>query len=290
MTAGSIILEDDGSGGFTERHIAKTPAELNATTGGTIAWADVTGKPSTFTPSTHSHAESDVTNLTTDLADKVPLQRFSRMSTIENDCLRSTVATGFAPFLSAVIASGTIAAGTGTANHPGITRFRSSTTTNSGLYIAGDVTAQLIAGGEECEFVFMVETTASSIIKLGWGDSLTYADHTDGVWIHIAGTTLDGVCKNNAGPTRTGTSYTITQGVWYRAKITVNSDATLVTFTVYTCSDGAQVWTNTVNANIPTASGRELGPVMIATNTGTTQVYVLSLDWYRYSCSRTLVR
>jgi len=286
MTAGSVILEENADGTFTEQHISKSPTQLNAA----VAWDGVTDKPSTFTPSTHSHAESDVTSLTTDLADKVSLQRFDRISTIENDCLRSTVATGFAPFLSAVIASGTIVAGTGTANHPGITRFRSSTTTNSGLYIAGDVASMLIAGGEECEFVFMVETTANSIIKLGWGDSLTYADHTDGVWIHIAGTTLDGACKNNSGPTRTGTSYTITQGVWYRAKITVNSDATLATFTVYTCSNGASVWTDTVNANIPTATGRELGPNMVATNTGTTQVYVLSLDWYRYSCSRTLVR
>ena len=30
MTAGSVILEDDGNGGFTERHIPKTPTELNA--------------------------------------------------------------------------------------------------------------------------------------------------------------------------------------------------------------------------------------------------------------------
>lgn len=40
MTAGSVVLEDDGNGGFTERHIAKTPAELNAAAGGdaSAAW------------------------------------------------------------------------------------------------------------------------------------------------------------------------------------------------------------------------------------------------------------
>lgn len=37
---------------------------------GTIAWDDISSKPSTFTPSSHTHAESDVTNLVSDLAGK----------------------------------------------------------------------------------------------------------------------------------------------------------------------------------------------------------------------------
>ena len=38
-----------------------------------IAWTDVSGKPSTFPPSTHSHPQSEVTNLVTDLSLKAPL-------------------------------------------------------------------------------------------------------------------------------------------------------------------------------------------------------------------------
>ena len=30
---------------------------------GSVAWADVTGKPATFTPSSHTHAIADVTGL-----------------------------------------------------------------------------------------------------------------------------------------------------------------------------------------------------------------------------------
>lgn len=37
------------------------------------AWADITGKPSTFTPATHSHAISDVTSLQAALDAKAPL-------------------------------------------------------------------------------------------------------------------------------------------------------------------------------------------------------------------------
>ena len=37
---------------------------------GSVDWSTITGKPTTFTPSTHTHPQSDITNLTTDLAAK----------------------------------------------------------------------------------------------------------------------------------------------------------------------------------------------------------------------------
>lgn len=40
-----------------------------------VSWNNVTGKPATFPPAVHTHAESDVTNLTSDLASKVPTSR-----------------------------------------------------------------------------------------------------------------------------------------------------------------------------------------------------------------------
>lgn len=43
-------------------------SRIAASMGGTVAWDDVEGKPSTFTPSTHSHAVSDVTGLAASLA------------------------------------------------------------------------------------------------------------------------------------------------------------------------------------------------------------------------------
>lgn len=46
-----------------------------ADTANAVAWANVTGKPSTYTPATHSHAISDVTDLQTTLNAKVPTSR-----------------------------------------------------------------------------------------------------------------------------------------------------------------------------------------------------------------------
>lgn len=47
----------------TQAWVRKQLAEVSGGPGGSVAWVDVTGKPSTFTPSTHSHAISDVTGL-----------------------------------------------------------------------------------------------------------------------------------------------------------------------------------------------------------------------------------
>lgn len=48
---------------------------LTADTANAVAWNNITGKPDTYTPGTHSHSISDVTNLQTTLNAKVPTTR-----------------------------------------------------------------------------------------------------------------------------------------------------------------------------------------------------------------------
>lgn len=48
---GRVVLVDE----------AGEPIEFGG--GGSVAWGDVTGKPSTFAPATHEHAIADVTGL-----------------------------------------------------------------------------------------------------------------------------------------------------------------------------------------------------------------------------------
>jgi len=63
-TAGQVLSKVDGS---------NYNVTWTAPTGGSVAWADITGKPSTFPPSTHGHVIADVTGLQTILDGKAAL-------------------------------------------------------------------------------------------------------------------------------------------------------------------------------------------------------------------------
>ena len=68
----SLIATGGGSGDMTKsvydtNNDGTVDSAATAVTASAVAWTGVTGKPSTFTPSTHSHAISDVTGLQTAL-------------------------------------------------------------------------------------------------------------------------------------------------------------------------------------------------------------------------------
>lgn len=50
-----------------------TALEWVSSSGGSVDWADITNKPSTFTPSSHGHVIGDITNLSNELAAREPL-------------------------------------------------------------------------------------------------------------------------------------------------------------------------------------------------------------------------
>lgn len=61
-----VVAQDAPRPGQSFEHVAffdadGEPIELGG--GGAIAWGDVTGKPATFPPATHTHAAGDVTGL-----------------------------------------------------------------------------------------------------------------------------------------------------------------------------------------------------------------------------------
>jgi hypothetical protein len=185
------------------------------------------------------------------------------------------------------VASGTAAVQAGIANHPGIVRVTTSTTTNSGWQWTTDLTQILLSGGEESEFVFMLNATTNSTFRMGFLDSQSSTEPTDGAWISIIGTTLRGYCKNNAGPTSTASTYTVSTATWYRGYISVNSDASTVTFSLYNAS-GTQLWTDTVSANIPTA--RTTGHGIVGTNSGTSAISLYDIDFMRLTFNKGLSR
>jgi hypothetical protein len=69
ISAGIRYVNPDGT--LTIRGIEELRRiERSTGGGGSVAWGDVTGKPSTFTPSAHTHAIADVTGLQTALDGK----------------------------------------------------------------------------------------------------------------------------------------------------------------------------------------------------------------------------
>jgi len=206
------------------------------------------------------------------------------------------------PFLGAAISSGTINSATAAAingDHPGIVRMLSSTTTNGGYRFQtanGALTSApsniRLKGGEVFNGVVYHNNISTTTVRIGFHDSITSADAVDGCYFEIPASTgaVVGKCSNSSTRTTTASSYTISTATWYSYRITMNSSATLATFEIFN-SAGTSLFTtnNTVASNIPTASGRETGVGIVATESSTTATDMVNLDYMSYSMGTTNV-
>ncbi|MCL5018623.1 MAG: hypothetical protein M1416_02570 [Candidatus Pacearchaeota archaeon] len=211
---------------------------------------------------------------------------------ISQEFLSYSTTLSYDPFLGAAISSGTGVAIAGNASHPGIIALRDSTTANGGFRVMTDVAAFRIAGNESARFIFQHATARTNVrYRMGFMDSITAAEPTDGCWIDVnttAANTLKGMCKNNAGPTSTGSTYTIASNIWYIGEVVVNSEATSVAFSLYNYASGAQLWTSSVTSNIPTAGGRETGfGVLVSQNTTDAAANIMQMDYMELKINRT---
>lgn len=203
---------------------------------------------------------------------------------------------GDSPWVGAAVSSGTLqTAFPAEKDHPGIHEVKSGTGASSGYYFLTDTAAILISGNETTDFIIRPQTLANTTIRLGFIDSITSSDENDGCYIEI--TTVGGIPGTLVGKTATAaarstsaTSYVCAAGVWYRARISVNAAANLVTFSLFD-SAGALLWTDTLNANIPTAAGNETGHGIVALSNGLgSTVAVLDIDFFDIFIARTLTR
>lgn len=279
-----------------------------------IAGFDADGLATTYTIGTasgniaagdHGHALEDLgagatgaslfAAATTDAADAILKRGKARMVVVENDFFGTGIAQA-SPIIYGALSSGTIAVGTANANHPGVVVLKDSTTNNGGYRAYTEPTGILIAGGEKFTVVFQINSNRSTqTCRLGFHNSTDYNAPTNGVWIDLVGdgstgAVATGKATNAGGTTSTGTTYTCLTDTWYSATVVLNADATLATFTIYN-EAGASVWTNTVNANIPTSAGRFVGITLIATQSSNdAAANMISLDYVRAEILRDLTR
>ena len=193
------------------------------------------------------------------------------------------------PWTMPTLASGSAAPLTGEAEHPGIYRFSSSTSANSGVACRLHNASILLAGSESARLVFRPQTLALTTLRFGFLDTTNHLDAVDGVYVEALAGTMSGKTASNSVRSTTGTNYLLVTNTWYNVLVELNSDASLATFTLYS-EAGAVLWTSTLATNIPTAAGRETGSGVLVSNSGTSAVALLDPDYINVRIARSLVR
>jgi hypothetical protein len=205
----------------------------------------------------------------------------------------SVNAAALDPFIGAAISTGTINASnitTAQNNHPGLVRFASSATANSGYRAQTDVLAYRLAAGDVFAATAYLDTLANTTLRVGYHDSITSADAVDGVYIEVTPTTGVASCKASANSVRTtsATTATLTAATWYRFVIVVES--TTLARCIIVNDSSVDVLNTTVATNIPSTAGRETGAGLVVTNSGTVATSLLHLDYMMVGSLRKLVR
>jgi hypothetical protein len=198
-------------------------------------------------------------------------------------------------FLGAAVATGTNttvpAAGSVTANHPGVWVLRSSSTANSGYLCQTNVTRMQIGGGEVFNIIFRTPGSFTGLTaRLGLHNSVNSTDAVNGVYFELTATGAI-VGKTSAASVRTSsaTIATLAINTWYHARITINAAGTSVLFEVFS-EAGALLGNATVTTNIPTTTGQFVGAGFVATNSGIVVLELLYVDYMSIKNTKILVR
>ena len=178
----------------------------------------------------------------------------------------------------------------GTFKHPGIRRFSShaSTANSGGRFFINPLSTMLIGGGEKYITIFRPSGVLSGVTRrFGFHSSFTHVTPVNGVYFEQSGNILSGKADDNNIESVTPTTYTMTANTWYRAVLEINSDATLATFTLYADDSDTVLWTDTVNANIPKTTGREVGVIDVCTLASpSSEVIIGFIDYIEVSLSK----
>lgn len=188
------------------------------------------------------------------------------------------------PFIGAAISAGTnttaIPAASLKGYNPHGVFLRSSTTANGGYrYQTSDLAANYF-GVQSAKFrarLLPLTSHTGRTVRIGYLDTTTSADATDGAYLEI----LDGVCRgktaNNAVRTQTAVSVSLTLNEVYTLDIEVNATGTSARFRVWQGTNTTAVFDETLTTNIPITSARTFGAGIVATEASTTASDMLVL-------------
>jgi len=177
--------------------------------------------------------------------------------------------------------------------HPGQMQNRcNGTTANSGYGMISSYNVMVLAGGETSKRVaFFPVVTAGIRDIFGWFSSYTApTDPANCVMFDRQGATLRGmIIKASASPVYTGTTYTVSAGVWYTQEIEVSEDGGTVYFRLYNDA-GTLLWSDSIASpeNMPVVALGH-GHAASFASPGATTVLV-TVDYLELDVRRDLLR
>jgi len=183
-----------------------------------------------------------------------------------------------------------VAAYDGGANHPGCMSFTTGTGADDGGRCYTNTTSFTLPSTDSedyCEFTFRCPAlVANARINFGFRDWWT-ADGSDtppagsyGAYINIRGTTLYGKVVSGGTQFTTGSSYTLSTGTWYTARVVCTKTAILNQTAFYLYSEaGATLWSATLAyrpSTVPLMHGLNFY------NVGTSAQNMLIMDYMNF--------
>jgi NADH:ubiquinone oxidoreductase subunit len=222
---------------------------------------------------------------------------FAYLRVLEDDQCGVQTTTGEA-WYGTGIGSGTTTTSTGYSQHPCIRALRSSTTASSGYSLNIGVTNLLLAGNESTDIIFNAIQTTGNYTNgyFGFIDTVSATPPVDGVYFNKTNNTFRGSVRTNNVQYNTTTEFTQIPTEFYRLIVHV-VNTTQAYFYIYNSTNVTGlgntnlVWSDSINATLPTASGRQTGQgVAIWKNGATTAQDLLFLDYMNVKIDRMLNR
>ena len=196
------------------------------------------------------------------------------------DFFNYTIATQ-PPFTASGITSGTGAQQLMIeSNHPGVLRFNSSTTANSGYGVR--TTNYMYIKGDEVFTAIIKPLSSDATTRIGLHSSTSSSAVLNGVYFNLQGTNITFISVKNSVSTTSTAIVTSSINNWYKLKITINSDATSVLGEVFD-ANGVFIDSRTITTNIPNGTAEHVQPAIISTHSGTAVTALLDADYVSMS-------
>lgn len=186
------------------------------------------------------------------------------------------------PFLGAAISSGTNTTAVPAAAMQGFNPYgvflRSSTTANGGYrYQTTFVNDYFGVQSHKFRGRLLLTTQHTGVtVRLGYCDTVTNADATDGAYFEIVAGAVVAKTANNAARTTQG-SLALSLNTVYTFDIEVNAAGTSARFQIWAGTNTTAVFDQTIATNIPVTSARAFGAGIVATEASTTALDMLIL-------------